>query len=127
VTFRCLDKAVATTSVPTHAGLTGTYTGEITGTARGQAASIRVTFTLVQNGDNVVGVWTTTGGTSGTVSGTVQEGRISAFRAKQVNPCEGDLTGAAVIEDSGARLRGSYAGDDCTGHVTASFVVNRQR
>jgi hypothetical protein len=127
VTFRCLDKAVATTSVPAHAGLTGTYTGEITGTARGQAASIRVTFTLVQNGDNVVGVWTTTGGTSGTVSGTVQEGRISAFRAKQVNPCEGDLTGAAVIEDSGARLRGSYAGDDCTGHVTASFVVNRQR
>jgi hypothetical protein len=50
VTFRCLDKAVATTSVPAHAGLTGTYKGEITGTVRGQAISMRVTFTLVQNG-----------------------------------------------------------------------------
>jgi hypothetical protein len=126
VTFRCVDKAVTTTSVPAPGGLTGTYTGEITGTARGQAASMRVTFTLVQNGDDVVGVWHTTGGTSGSVSGTVQEGRIVAFRAKQVNPCEGDLMGAAVIEDGGARLRGSYAGDDCNGHVTASFVVSRQ-
>jgi len=104
-------------------GLTGTYKGEITGTARGQATSMRVTFTLVQNGD-ACGVWNTTGGTSGTVSGTVQEGRISAFRAKQVNPAR-VINGAAVIEEGGAAAW-SYTGDDCSGHVTASFVVSRQ-
>ena len=68
----------------------------------------------------------TSGGTSGTVSGTVTEGRISAFSVKQVNPCEGDFNGAAVIEGDGLRLRGSYTGGDCSGSVTASFVVNRQ-
>jgi len=104
--------------------LDGTFSGEITGQAKGQTFTMRVTFTLVQSGDQLVGVWNTTGGTSGTVQGVVGGGQVSDFRAKQVNPCEGAFTGAAVVE--AGRLRGSYTGVDCNGPVTASFVVTRQ-
>ncbi|MBI4589996.1 MAG: hypothetical protein HY725_14275 [Candidatus Rokubacteria bacterium] len=107
-------------------GLNGTFTGEITGNARGREFSMKVTFTLVQSGDQVAGAWNTTGGTSGTVTGTIREGNISDFQARQVNPCEGKLAGMAVIENNNIRLRGSYTGSDCSGSVTASFVVNRQ-
>jgi len=111
-------------AVSPSAGLNGTFVGEITGTVRGQAFSMRVTFTLVQSGDQLVGVWNTSGGTSGTVQGVVIGSQVSDFRAKQVNPCEGAFTGATVVE--AGRLRGSYTGVDCNGPVTASFVVTRQ-
>ena len=111
-------------AVSPSTGLNGTFAGEITGTVRGQPFSMRVTFTLVHSGDQLVGVWNTTAGTSGTVQGVVSGGQVPDFRVKQVNPCEGTFTGAAVIE--AGRLRGSYTGGDCSGSVTASFVVTRQ-
>ena len=48
------------------------------------------------------------------------------IRARQIKPCEGEFGGVAVIEAGGSRLRGSYVGIDCTGPVTASFVVEKQ-
>lgn len=107
-------------------GLNGTFSGEISGNAGGQAFGMRVTFTLVQMGDQLAGVWNTSGGTSGAMSGTLGERTISNFQAKQVNPCEGIFTGSAVVEENGSRFRGSYTGSDCRGTVAASFVVSRQ-
>jgi len=112
------------TPVAAASGLDGTFSGEITGQARGQAFTMRVTFTLVQSGDQVVGVWHTATGTSGTVQGVVSGGQVPDFRVKQVNPCEGAFAGVAVIESG--RHRGSYAGVDCNGPATASFVMTRQ-
>lgn len=66
-----------TSAASKPAGLNGTFTGDIQGMAYGKAFAMRVTFTLVQNGDQVVGVWNTTGGTSGTVSGLIP---IRAFQ-----------------------------------------------
>jgi hypothetical protein len=120
------DQAAPALTVAVPQGLSGTYTGEIAGTARGQDFTMRVTFTIVQTGDEIAGAWTTTGGTSGGVAGKIVGERITGFRAKQLNPCEGEFAGAAAIEDGGARLRGAYEGSDCSGSVRASFVVRRQ-
>jgi hypothetical protein len=85
-----------------------------------------VTFTLVQTGAELTGLWNTTGGSSGGVTGVLAESGIPGLTIRQVNPCAGEFVGIAVVEAAGNRLRGSYVGDDCTGRVTASFVVNRQ-
>jgi hypothetical protein len=106
------------------AGLTGTFTGTVTGEAQGRPFSMQVTLTLVQDGVQVVGVWNTTGGTAGTVSGTVA-GTKFAFRAKQVNPCEGNFTGSAAFEGN-VNLRGTYSGGDCAGSIAATFGASRQ-
>jgi hypothetical protein len=76
----------------------------------------------VQSGEHLVGTWSTNNGGSGTVSGS----QITAFRAKQLNPCPGEFTGAVTIERNAAELRGSYKGADCGGAISAVFTVNRQ-
>jgi hypothetical protein len=112
-------------SAVTASGLNGTYTDEIIGNARGQRFTMRVTFTLVQSGNQIAGTWNTTGGTSGTVIGLVEQGRVTDFRARQVNPCAGDFVGALMVDGNGTLLRGQYAGSDCGGAVTASFEAVR--
>lgn len=107
-------------------GLNGTYSGEIIGNSEGRAFKLRVTFTIVQSGDQVAGAWSTTGGSSGTVTGVLTASGIRPLQARQVNPCTGEFAGVGVIEGGGNTLRGSYVGNDCSGAVTASFVVNRQ-
>lgn len=113
-------------SPPASAGLSGTFSGEIAGIQDSKPFTIRMTFTLVQTGNQVAGTWNTTGGTSGTVTATVADGRLLDFNARQINPCEGQFQGAAVIEGDNSRLRGTYIGSGCGITVTASFVVNRQ-
>jgi hypothetical protein len=127
-TARAVSPSVTTpaASQPPPSGLSGTYSGEITGNARGEVFKLQVTFTVVQSGVEIAGAWTTTGGTSGTVTGLLTEAGIQQLKAKQLNPCAGDFNGVAIIEGGGARLRGSYVGSDCDGSVTASFTVNRQ-
>jgi hypothetical protein len=105
-------------------GLNGTYSGEISGDARGQRFTMRVTFTLVQNGTELVGTWSTTGGTAGTILGVVEHGRIAEFRVRQVHPCPGEFVAAVLVD--GTVLRGQYGGSDCGGAVTASFEAVRQ-
>lgn len=109
----------------TQPGLNGTYEGTVNGSQDGQPFAIRITFTLVQTGDRVIGTWNTTGGTTGTVTARVEDGRMQ-FRARQINPCEADFEGAAVIEGDSVRLRGNYAGNGCGAAIAASFVVARQ-
>jgi len=105
-------------------GLSGTYTGEITGNSAGRILKIPVTLTLVQSGQQIVGTWTTAGGASGTLTGVLSENGVQ-LAGKQVNPCEGGFDGVAVVETANI-LRGSYVGRDCSGSVTASFTATRQ-
>jgi hypothetical protein len=93
--------------------------------SEGRIFKMGVTFTIVQSGGEIAGAWTTTGGTSGTLSGVLTENGIRELRARQLNPCVGDFGGVAVLE-AGMTLRGSYVGRDCSGAVTASFSVTRQ-
>lgn len=118
-------RAVTPTATPT-AGISGTFSGDIAGMQGDRPFSMRVTFTIVQTGDDVAGAWNTSGGTSGTLKARVEGDRLLGFSAKQLDPCDGDFGGAAVIEVKGARLRGSYIGSGCGGLVNASFVVTRQ-
>ena len=108
-------------------GLSGTFTGAIAGIQDRQPFSMRMTLTLVQTGEQITGVWTTTGGTSGTMTARVTVyNTLIDVRAKQTKPCEGEFLGTAVIEDNWRRLRGTYAGGGCGGTVSASFLVTRQ-
>jgi hypothetical protein len=122
VTFRCVARPGRTATT----GVDGTYTGDINGRSRDERFGMRVTFTLVQSGNQIAGTWNTTAGASGTVTGTLRDGAITDLRARQVNPCPGHFTGAAVAESSNTVLRGQYAGSDCSGAVTASFEAVRQ-
>ena len=92
---------------PPSGGISGTYAGEIAATIEGRAISMRITFTIVQNGDDIAGAWSTTAGASGAIAGTASEAAITAFRAMQLNPCPGSFLGSATIENKGMGLRGS--------------------
>src|SRR5262249_25198875 len=94
-------------------GVSGTFSGDIAGMQVDRPFSMRVTFTIVQTGDDVAGVWNTSGGTSGTLRARVEADKLLGFSAKQLNPCDGEFEGAAVIEVKGSRLRGSYIGSGC--------------
>jgi len=107
-------------------GLNGTYSGDITGNTQGRVFTGRITFTVVQQGDQVVGTFTTNLGTTGTVKGVLTENGIREWTARQLQPCLGEYGGVAVIEAGGSRLTGSYVGSDCGGSLTASFNVTRQ-
>jgi hypothetical protein len=74
-----------------------------------------VVFTLVQSGTQLTGLWNTTAGSSGGVSGVLAESGIPGLTIRPVNPCQGEFVGVAVVEAGGNRLRGSYVGDDCHG------------
>lgn len=119
--------APATAATPEGPGhLNGTYSGDVVAQLRGQSATLRLSFTLVQSGEHLVGTWSTNNGGSGTVTGTVSGSQITAFKARQLNPCPGEFTGAVTIERNAAQLRGSYSGADCGGAISAVFTVNRQ-
>jgi len=107
-------------------GLSGTYAGAISGTANGQTFTVQITFSLVQSGAELAGVWNTSAGASGTLATAVTEGRLTDFRARQLDPCPGQFQGAAVPEGGGVSFTGSYAGSDCASNLTASFRANRQ-
>ena len=103
----------------------GTYTGIVEGTQEGVPFSTSTTMTLSQSGDDVTGTWTTGGGSSGTLSGTISGDKIGTFVLNQTNPCPGTFTGTATIHNKGERITGGYNGNDCAGTTTASFDVSK--
>jgi hypothetical protein len=113
--------------IPPSSGLNGTFAGEVSGIQGDRSFTMGVSFTIVQTDDKIAGAWTTTSGTSGTVTGTVAGQTLTEIRVKQINPCGGEFGGIASIENGGLRLRGSYLGNGCGSPVNASFVVTRQQ
>ena len=106
-------------------GIRGTYSGLFSGTQGGRDFALPITLRVAQEGTRLSGTWTA-GNASGTASGTVSGTEIINFRAEQITPCAGTLSGTVGIEDKGSRLRGAFAGQACQGPVAASFVVTRQ-
>jgi hypothetical protein len=80
---------------------------------------LRISFTLVQSGEHIVGTWMTSNGASGTVTGTVSGLKSTTFKARQVNPCQGEFSGLFTIERNAAALHGGYSGADCGGAISA--------
>ncbi len=110
---------------PPPLNLTGTFMGVVSGYSYGDPFSMTVTFTMIQNGDEVTCTWTSSGNSSGTGSGTITGQVINPFRIYQIEPCTGEFVGVADIMSNGDALEGSYSGNDCYGYVTASFSVAR--
>jgi hypothetical protein len=108
------------------ASLTGTYQGVVRGTLAGQPVEAAITFTIMQSGSAIQGVWTTSSGSAGTMAGTLNGQTIPEFRALQMKPCSGEFRGVATVVDSGMRLEGRYVGQDCAGSLDAVFVAERQ-
>ncbi len=107
------------------AGLSGTFAGRISGIQGNRSFTMEVSFTIVQTESRIAGVWTSTGGTSGTIIATVDGEDLIEVRIRQINPCAAEFAGVAAVEAGGSRLRGSYLGDACGSPVNASFLVNR--
>jgi len=106
---------------PGTISLSGTYSGTIN--AVGFPAGT-LTFTLSHAGTSVTGTWSNSLGASGNGTGTVS-GTTLTFTLSQTSPCTGTFTGNAAIQNSGARLSGSFSGSDCNGSGSGTFVVNR--
>jgi hypothetical protein len=119
--------AAQTLTIAPGSGLSGTFAGQISGIRGDRSFNMGVTFTVVQTEDKIAGAWTSTEGTSGTVTATVAGDALSNIRVRQLNPCEGDFAGIGSVEGGGLRLRGSYLGSACGSPVNASFIVNRER
>jgi hypothetical protein len=104
--------------------LTGSYSGSTSGTRGGQAFSAAITFTLTQNGNQLTGTYTSPGGTTGEISGTVAGVSVTGT-ITQGSPCAGSFNTTAHVENSGRRLSGTYSGVGCGQDVTATFTVER--
>jgi len=110
-------------SAPKRSAMTGTFAGQLFGSAGGHIFSTDLTLTLVGAGKEVKGAWTSEQGKSGKVTGTLAGSNIASMRLEQIEPCAGSYNGSAVIVEDGQRLHGSYAGRDCKGRVDVSFIV----
>ena len=108
---------------PKRSAMTGTFAGQLFGSAGGHIFSTDLTLTLVGAGKEVKGAWTSVQGKSGKVTGTLAGSNIASMRLEQLEPCTGSYAGSAVIVEDGQRLHGSYAGTDCKGRVDVSFIV----
>jgi len=101
----------------------GTYHGTIEGTQNSISFSMSITMTLSQNGNNVSGTWTVSGGTSGTLSGKIAGNKTADFNIIQTSPCSGTFIASAIIHNKGDEITGEYHGSSCLGTVSASFDV----
>lgn len=108
-------------------GLSGTFAGRISGIQGSRSITMGVSFTIVQTENKIAGVWSSTGGTSGTLTATLDGEDLTEVRIRQINPCEAEFAGVVAVEAGGSRLRGSYLGDSCGSPVNASFLVDRAR
>jgi hypothetical protein len=96
--------------------LTARYVGTISGSAYGTGFEARITASLIQVRDLIVGTWaifqpvfrqgtwTALAESSGTVTGGVS-GLSMTFEARQGDPCPGVLRGQAAIREDGAGWR----------------------
>lgn len=110
------------------ANVTGTWDATITVTGGTQAppgTQFTAVFTLAQSGTSVTGTFSTAGGLSGQISGSVS-GQSFAFTISQGAPCPGSFAGSATVSGSETQLSGSYSGSDCNGTLQLSAVATKR-
>ena len=109
------------------ANLTGTWNATLTVTGGVQApvgTQLTATFTIAQTGSTITGTFSTGGGFSGSLSGTVS-GQTFSLTITQGAPCPGTFTGAGTAPSSNTQnqMTGSYSGSDCNGTLAVDFVA----
>jgi hypothetical protein len=111
-----------------NANVTGTWDVTIAVTGGTQAppgSQFTAVFTLAQSGSTVTGTFSTAGGLSGQISGSVS-GQAFAFAILQGTPCLGSFSGTATVSGSGTQISGSYFGSDCNGTLQVSAVATNR-
>ena len=109
------------------ANLTGTWNATLTVTGGVQApvgTQLTATFTIAQTGSTITGTFSTGGGFSGSLSGTVS-GETFSLTITQGAPCPGTFTGAGTATSAVTQMAGSYAGSDCNGTLAVDFVATK--
>ena len=81
-------------------GLSGTFAGRVSGIQGDRSFTMGVSFTIVQTENKIAGVWTSTGGTSGTVTATLDGEALIDVHVKQINPCEAEFAGVVAQASS---------------------------
>jgi Caspase domain/Tetratricopeptide repeat len=111
---------------PLAADLTGTFTGLIEAKVGDKQGTMYATVTMVQKGSSLSGTWTSTGGSSGTMTGIVDGTQIRAFKVFQTAPCPLLFHGTAILETSRNAMSGSYSGRECDQTpLSATFRLSR--
>ena len=111
-----------------NANVTGTWdvTSTVTGgTEAPPGTQFTAVFTLAQSGTSVTGTFSTSGGLSGQIAGSIS-GQAFALTISQGAPCPGSFSGSATVSGSGTQLAGSYSGSDCNGTLQVSAVATRR-
>lgn len=109
------------------ANLTGTWNATLTVTGGVQApvgTQFTATFTIVQAGSTFTGTFSTGGGFSGSLNGTVSSQTFS-LTITQGAPCPGTFTGAGTANSTVTQMTGSYSGSDCNGTLAVDFVATK--
>src|SRR5262245_32863546 len=124
--FGCSSDADSVTG--TTPNVHGTWTAAMTTTGGTQAPSgtqFTVTFELVQAGADVVGTYSTEGGATGIVTGTISGSTVS-LSATQSPPCDGTYDTVATMNPASTSMSGTYSGSDCFGTLDATFTAAKQ-
>ncbi len=127
LSFSCRENSIG----PTYeVNIGGVFTGTVVGTGLLSSFSMTATLTITQNGTTISGIWETSKGNSGTLTGTIEKNKIVHFTIQQIKPNAGTFEGNAEIQENGNKIVFSYAGLGATGSITASFerviqVLNR--
>ena len=115
------------------ANLTGTWNVTLTVTGGVQApvgTLLTATFTIAQTGSSFTGTFSTGGGFSGSLSGTISVQTFS-LTITQGAPCPGTFTGAGTAANSlggsigVTQMTGSYSGSDCKGTLAVVFAATK--
>ncbi len=102
--------------------ITGSWTGTVTDAVTGEATA---TLALAQAGDTVAGTWSTSLGSTGSVSGTT-DGLTMDFAVEVLDAgCPGTLTGTGTVGEGGL-MAISYTGSTtCGGDTTGGGTLAR--
>ena len=93
-------------------------------TSADSLSSGQMSFTLIQDGTNVRGTYTSSLGGGGTVSGQVGNSKFSFELTQAVQGCPGHFVGSVELRNGS--MIGTYSGSDCQGaHSNGSFSMTK--
>jgi hypothetical protein len=124
--FGCGSRSDSVTGTSPNAD--GTWLATMTTTGGTQAppgTQFTVTLDLAQASNDVVGTFTTQGGASGILTGTIS-GQTITLNATQAPPCDGTYDGVGTMNAASTSMSGTYSGSDCYGTLQATFTATKQ-
>ena len=123
--FGCGDSDSVTGASPNAHGTWAAMMTTTGGTQAPPGTQFTVTFDFVQGGADVVGTYSTQGGATGILTGTIS-GQTLTFDASQSPPCDGNYDGVGTMNTESTSMSGTYSGSDCFGTLQATFTATKQ-